>query len=169
MAYISNWFISKINRRLEQYGIAIKMNKIKLFPLPIFKNVKIENKSKENIVSFGTILFGFKNLINILGTRKKISLTIKNIWLNSKQISKNPILVPYIEVYLEYNLLTKSATSVIMFNGIRCYLQLIRDNNIPEIYVKIENISIDKYKELLSDNIISTYINKIKDNKRLSL
>lgn len=169
MAYISNWFISKINRRLEQYGIAIKMNKIKLFPLPIFKNVKIENKSKENIVSFGTILFGFKNLINILGTRKKISLTIKNIWLNSKQISKNPILVPYIEVYLEYNLLTKSATSVIMFNGIRCYLQLIRDNNIPEIYVKIENISIDKYKELLSDNIISTYINKIKDNTLLSL
>ena len=118
MAYISNWFISKINRRLEQYGIAIKMNEIKLFPLLGLKDVKIENRSKENIVSFGTILLGFKNLINILGTRKKISLTIKNIWLNSKQISKKPILVPYIEVYLEYNSLTKSATSVIMFNGI---------------------------------------------------
>lgn len=70
MAYIRNWIISKINRRLKQYGIAIKINKIKLFPLLTLKNVKIENRSKENIISFGHIEFGLKNLINILGASK---------------------------------------------------------------------------------------------------
>lgn len=169
MAYIRNWIISKINRRLKQYGIAIKINKIKLFPLLTLKNVKIENRSKENIISFGHIEFGLKNLINILGASKKLDLTMKNIWLNSTRISKRPIFVPCLDVKLEYNSMIKKATSVIILDNIRCYLQITRDNNIPEIYIKIENISIDKYKELLSDNIISTYLKNIRDNTLLSL
>lgn len=154
-----------IERVGAQKGIDIGIGNILFFKR---KLTDIGMKLKEGNISIKSLQIR-PNLLTCLYKEKKVAITCKDIVIDCHSFSKEPFQISNISFNIIYDVSNKNIrVDATLYNGVVCHFNTSRQEDGRAFGLKIEDISIDRYKILFNSHISSTFLQSIQSDSILS-
>jgi hypothetical protein len=156
-----------ISKYAQKKGIEIKIDNISFLQGFIFKNICVQWYNEEVMIQSLCIKISIKDLLQ----NRYVARAIGNgITIASKHIAKADFNVETVECKASFDKhLKEIASDIILNQEIKLSFRSIRNPGNREFFLKAIDLSIDKYKNLFEEHILSHFMKKIYSNSQMTI
>lgn len=157
----------RISKHALKKGVKIRIGDISLIKGISLNDVSIQIREEKAFV--GSLRIGI-NLKALLRKRMVTTIRCKDIALTSKHLSEKEFNIETAECKISYDSKLKEIASDILLNQeIEISLRSIGNPESQEYFLKVKDLSIDKYKRLFDVHILSQFMGNLYSNSSITI
>lgn len=157
----------RISKYALKKGVKIRIGDISLIKGISLNDVNIQIREEKAFV--GSLRIGI-NLKALLRKRMVTTIRCKDIALTSKHLSEKEFNIETAECKISYDSKLKEIASDILLNQeIEISLRSIGNPESQEYFLKVKDLSIDKYKRLFDVHILSQFMGNLYSNSSITI